>query len=404
MHRVPVPGASSGFWMGGFEGADHINMHGQALDMNALSGHIELLEEDYSRMSQLQLGTVRESVGWRICSEHVGTDQRYNFGRLRRMAAAAERHGLRVQWTLMHYGLPADVQLTGADFVARFAEFAALAAREIRRVRSVPSVYTPINEIGFLAWAYTRAHLIGARQGGDALELDGFDVKCRLVSAALAAVAAIRREDPGATFLQVEPLIHVTTAADRPDLAEGAAIFTQYQWQAWDLMLGRLRPELGGSENAVDLIGVNHYHDSQWELPTGQPLQWNPPDPRRRALADLLHETWQRYDRPLLVAETSHVGAGRVAWLDMVAKQALQASARAVPLQGICLYPVADRPDWNDGTHWHRCGLWDCGEGADARLQRRPVTAYLNALRSHQHTVREHLSQGIASRALSRTA
>ncbi|MET0281777.1 MAG: amine oxidase, partial [Steroidobacteraceae bacterium] len=179
------------FWMGGFEGADHINCHGAALDMNALSGHVELLEGDYARLAAMGFGGVRESVGWRIASLQPAPGQRYDFARLRRTALTAQRSGAQVLWTLMHYGIPDDLNLTDADFTARFAEFAGLAAREIRRIAGEPSVYTPINEIGFLAWAYTQSHLIGSRRGGDAAALCGYETKCRLVKAALAGVAAI---------------------------------------------------------------------------------------------------------------------------------------------------------------------------------------------------------------------
>ena len=36
------------FWMGGFEGADHLNSHGAALDMTRANGHIDRLDEDYA--------------------------------------------------------------------------------------------------------------------------------------------------------------------------------------------------------------------------------------------------------------------------------------------------------------------------------------------------------------------
>jgi hypothetical protein len=30
-----------------------------------------------------------------------------------------------------------------------------------------------------------------------------------------------------------------------------------------------------------------------------------------------------------------------------------------IPIEGVCLYPILDRFDWNDPTHWHNSGLWD---------------------------------------------
>ncbi|MET0280198.1 MAG: amine oxidase, partial [Steroidobacteraceae bacterium] len=190
--------------------------------------------------------------------------------------------------------------------------------------------------------------------------------------------------DPGALMLQVEPLIHVCAAPDRPDLIEASATFTAYQWQAWDLLLGRAQPELGGHAGAIDLIGVNHYHDAQWELPSGTALAWNPVHAGRRSVAELLEEAAARYQLPMVIAETSNVGSQRVAWLNMITAQTLQAMAHGVPIQGICLYPIVDRPDWNNGAHWHNSGLWDAGEGVDARLRRTLATAYASELRSSQ--------------------
>ncbi len=351
------------FWMAGFEGADHVNMHGEALDMTHITGHDEQVEADYARLAALGIRTVRESVGWRV-ADPAGSG-RFDFSRLRRFAAAAERHGIQVLWTLMHYGTPPGLHIMDADFVPRLRDFAAAAARELRRITGAPTTYTPINEIGFLAWAVACSDLIRGQSGcgprGEAL--DGYAVKHRLVEGALASIDAVAEADPGARFLHVEPLIHVAAPHGRPDLQHAAETFSGYQWQAWDMLLGRLAPELGGSARAVDLIGVNHYHDSQWEFGGGA-LDWRGRDPRRRTFSDLLGEAWRRYRLPLVVAETSHFGGNRAEWLEEIAAETCRAAAAGVPVQGLCLYPVVDRPCWNDLDHWHHSGLWDIVDAA----------------------------------------
>lgn len=35
------------------------------------------------------------------------------------------------------------------------------------------------------------------------------------------------------------------------------------------------------------------------------------------------------------------------------------ANDQGVPVDGICLYPIMDRPDWENEKHWHNSGLWD---------------------------------------------
>ena len=372
------------FWMAGFEGADHIDLHGQALDMVALTGHAAQFDADHARVAALGMRTIRESVGWRVCAPH--SHRSLDLSRLLMALDAAQTHGLQVLWTLMHYGTPPDVRVTDADFAQRFADFAAAAARCLRTHTGAPSIYNPINEIGFLAWAMANQRVLG----GECSERDGYVVKSYLVRAALLGMDAIRAEDTGARFIHIEPLIHVVPPSGHPELAQAAAEFCAYQWQVWDMLLGRQAPELGGTPAAVDWIGVNHYHDAQWEFGSGLPLDWHLGDPRRQPFRSLLQEAWQRYGLPLVVAETSHVGVGRARWLHEMAAHTEAAMLAGARVEGMCLYPAVDRPDWNDHTHWHRSGLWDAiAPGADegalaAPLARRLATDYATALEQWQ--------------------
>lgn len=349
-----------GFWMAGFEGADHINGHGVPLDMVASSHHDELVDDDYAALRERGIRVVRESMGWRLCEP----GEHFDFGRVRRFEAAARRHGLQIQWTLMHYGTPTGVNLLDDGICDRFASFARAAAMQVAECSDDAPVYTPINEIGFLAWAATQTRLFhpygkdDERAAGTTLT-DGFHIKCRLVKAALAGIRAIQEVAPRARFLHVEPIVHVVPPPDQPQLQALADEVASYQWQVWDMLAGKLLPELGGHPQALDLIGVNHYHSGQWEVITERRLHWHLGDPRRRPLREMLRSVWQRYARPLVIAETSHIGDGRVAWLDDIAAQARTAIAEGVPLKGICLYPIVDRHDWDDPAHWHHSGLWD---------------------------------------------
>ena len=170
-----------------------------------------------------------------------------------------------------------------------------------------------------------------------------------------------------------------------------AARVAGWQWQAWDMLCGTLLPELGGSPAALDLIGVNYYHNCQWELDTGRTLEWHLRDPRRVPLSSLLRRAATRYGKDVLVSETSHVGAGRAEWLADVAGEVSRARAGGVGVAGICLYPIVDRPDWQEADHWHHSGLFDVShEGpSGAALARRLHRPYARALRRAQR--RPHL-------------
>ncbi len=351
------------FWMGGFEGADHVNGLGAELDMARANGHLDQLEADHARAAALGIGCIRESIGWRLCepSPHV-----FDTERVLRIAQSARRHGLQVIWTFMHYGTPPDVTLLDDSFCDRFVQFAVAMARTVGPVGARPPVYNLINEISFLAWAVSETNLMHPYRS-DPHEpqrrvVSGFDVKRRLVRATLVATAAIRAIDASARFLQVEPVIHVTAPANRPDLAALAADVDGYQWQVWDMLAAGRETALGQLVGGLDLVGLNHYHCGQWEVGTQARLDWYQRDPRRRPLSSLLVEAWSRYQRPLIVAETSHVGEGRAQWLHEIASEVTDARQLQVPVHGICLYPLVDRPDWNAATHWHRSGLWDVDE------------------------------------------
>ncbi len=383
------------FWMAGFEGADHLNGHGEPLDMVRASGHLAQLDADYARVAALGLCTVRESVGWRLSERPLGAGRSaFDFTRLVGCARAARRHGLQVLWSLMHYGTPADVDLFDDAFEERFVRYAAAVATALRPLSDEPPVYTPINEIGFLAWAVAETRLMqpyASRQGGERggrSEVSGYAVKCRLVRATLAAMQAIRAIDPRARFMQVEPLVHVVAPREAPELAALAEQVCAYQWQTWDLLAGRLQPELGGTPEALDIVGVNHYHSGQWEVGTERRLAWHLHDPRRVPFDALLRRAWQRYRRPLVVAETSHIGRGRAQWLADIATGVERAIAEGVPVHGLCLYPAVDRPDWDNLGHWHHSGLWDVvDDGSDAgaaSLTRRLQPGYARMLRRWQ--------------------
>lgn len=150
------------FWMGGYEGADHVNGQGRALDLVRATGHLDRLDEDYRAAARLGLRSLRESVGWRLAEPAPG---RYDFARAHRMARAARRHGVQLLWTVMHYGTPTDLSLFDDALIDRFARFAGALAVELAPYAddAEPPVYTLVNEIGFVAWAAcTAARAAGA--------------------------------------------------------------------------------------------------------------------------------------------------------------------------------------------------------------------------------------------------
>jgi UDP-galactopyranose mutase len=88
------------------------------------------------------------------------------------------------------------------------------------------------------------------------------------------------------------------------------------------------------------------------------------------------------------VSETSHFGAGRGRWITEVAEEVARAREAGVGVEGLCVYPIIDRPDWEHPDHWHHSGLWDLRRGTDGKLERVLSQQYADHLRRAQERIR----------------
>jgi beta-glucosidase/6-phospho-beta-glucosidase/beta-galactosidase len=350
--------------MGGFESACHINESGLRLDMLAATQHDRFVREDYAALRSMRIATVRDTARWHLIET---TPYVYDFATLDRYVDAANAVGVEVIWDLLHYGWPEGLDVYSSEFVARFAAFCGAIATRLRDRIPERRWYTPINELSFFAWAAGEVgwfHPFSRHRGGE--------FKRQLVRAWIAAVDAIRDADPTARFVSVEPVIHTVPPKGSADIGGRAAAQTASQWEAWDLITGRIEPELGGAEHYLDVIGVNFYHDNQWEVPGGEKIPWHihPRDPRWVPFSRLIRGAYDRYQRPIIIGETSHVGSGRAEWIRELTDEVIIAVQNGLPLEGICLYPIMDRFEWNDPTHWHNSGLWDFVTEPDGTFRR----------------------------------
>jgi beta-glucosidase/6-phospho-beta-glucosidase/beta-galactosidase len=382
VHGSPLPRHRptifSSFWMAGFESSCHVNLHGKRLDMIAATQHDRFVEADYARLRRIGIFSVRDTVRWHLIERGSGV---FDFSSLAPMAAAARRQRMQVVWDLCHYGWPDSLDIFSPEFVDRFGKFCRAVAQYLREQSDEVPLYTPINEISFLAWAAGEAGWFfphGNKQGGE--------IKRQLVRASIAGIEAIWSIDPRARIVTAEPRIHVVPPAGKVDIGGAAARFSNSQFEAWDMLAGIAAPELGGHPRYLDVMGVNFYHDNQWEHPGGKKIAWHilPRDSRWVPFNELLRETYERYRRSIFVAETSHVGSGRAQWLDEMTQELCLAIDHGVPLEAICLYPIIDRFEWNDPSHWHNSGVWDIEPDEHGNLVRVLNEAYASQLRRSQ--------------------
>lgn len=376
------------FWSAGFECADHVNAHGERVDLLQLSGHDRLALEDFLAMQSFGIRTAREGIRWSLVEKRA---RQYDWSSAEQILDAALRTGTQVVWDICHFGFPDDCSPLHPQFSRRFASLCRAFVRWYRgRVPDGPLIVTPINEVSFISW------LCGEVGGAAPFAVRmGWDVKYHLMRAYIEGIAAAREEDPGVRILTTEPLISVVPPLN-PTVEEiaAAALEHENQWQSLDMLCGRMCPELGGTPDNLDILGFNYYFNNQNDITYCGCLPWANEcgDPRWRPLRDLLGEASARYGRPLMLSETSHSGIDRPHWIRFVAEECAAAIQNNIPLWGICLYPIIDRPDWDHLHHWHHSGLWDRGEDGAERVLCEPYAA---GLRDAQRCIAQAL-QGAA--------
>ena len=359
---LPPPDLFRSFWMGGYECATHINVFDHRLDMLASIQHDTQAEQDYALLQTVGMRVARDGLRWHLIEKTPG---QYDWSSFEPMLQAALRQNVQVIWDICHYGWPNGLDIFSTEFIDRFARFCGAAARFIADHTAEVPFYSPINEMSFFSWAATRDFMYPFAHGRDN------ELKHQMIRACIAGIEAIWQVDPRARMTFPEPIIHVVSPRAHAEYEAEAQAYNESQYEVWEMLTGRLHPELGGHPKYLDIIGANFYHSNQWEI-HGTRLRWeeHPRDDRWRPLHRMLGDIWERFRRPLYVAETSHVGVGRADWIRETAAEVVLARQQGVPLEGVCLYPILDRFDWQDANHWHNSGLWDLPKDASGNYQR----------------------------------
>jgi hypothetical protein len=358
-------GLFESFFLGGFECSTHRLRTGRRLDVVHSTRHDELPASDYLLLQQYGIRTARDGFRWHLIEQSPG---RYDFSSATGMLRAARETGMQVIWDLWHYGWPDDIDIFSAAFVDRFTAFAREAAALISEYNDAPMI-SPVNEISFFSWAGGEGGIFNpfATHRGD-------EMKRQLVRASIHAIDAIRRVNPAIRIFQIDPIINVLPKGNTEEDARNAEAYRRSQFEAWDMILGRAQPGLGGREDFIDVIGVNYYIHNQFVWDGGG---IGPADPRYRHVSVMLQEVYERYRRPLFVAETGIEDETRPAWLRYICKEVFTALEAGVPVEGICLYPIVNHPGWDDDRHCYN-GMFDYADAAGRREPYQPLIEELS--------------------------
>lgn len=340
------------FFMGGFECADHINRSGERINLQTETLHHEKLKEDYSALKEIGISVVREGVCW---SEVETAPYTYDFSRLLPFFKISKQLDIQIIWDMCHFGYPDDLIPTHPLFTDRFRSYCEEFTKfHLRHSDQIPWI-VPINEISFLSW-----HSGDMRGTVPFAVNSGWDIKYHLCKAAIMGIKSIKAVCPECVVLVVEPLVKVHQESPyvfNPEVEK----MNNFQYQAMDIVLGRTCPELMGDPGLVDVLGFNYYYNNQW-TENHVTLPWPDIENRLTPFSDLLAEVSKRYQYPIIITETGHFGDLRPQWLQEIISECRKAIKNGVDLRGMCIYPVIDRPDWDDLSSYSNCGLWDFDE------------------------------------------
>jgi beta-glucosidase/6-phospho-beta-glucosidase/beta-galactosidase len=363
------------FFMAGFECSTFVWKDRQRKDYVAATGHDRHLKRDLAAAMDLGFGVVREAIRWPQVDLGGGV---YDWSSVKLVQDAATQCKITPIWDLCHYGLPDGCDAFSGECLERFVDYCRAAAQFVTSTAEGPYFFTPINEITFFSAAASDLGWMYPFAKGKEDEL-----KRALCRMDIEGARAIRKVEPDARMVHVDPMVHAVPPPARPDLADEARDEAYREaYEAFDMLFGRIAPDLGGSPEILDIIGVNVYHYSQVQLDADKKREiLGPRDPRRKPLSELLKFASNRYHRPIIIGETSGYQDRRAEWLHMTMEESLKALNSGVDLHGVCLYPFVDVPDWWT-QKWAKIGIYDVADKES--FERVPCDAYIEELRRWQ--------------------
>lgn len=360
------------FIMGGFECADHVNRSGERINLLKETQHDIRFHEDYQALATIGIKTVREGICWSVVEK---SPEVFDFSEVLNRMKAAEKLGIQIIWDLIHFGYPDGIYPTHPLFCQRFERLCGAFAVFHKENSKQELFVVPINEISFLSW-----HSGDVRGTVPFAVNSGWDIKYHLCKAAILGIKMLKKTNPDCQIILVEPLVEIHASEQQSDVYE----LNENQFQVMDIIAGRICPELGGSEEFLEILGFNYYWNCQWKA-YAEPLDWPDTQEKRKPFSEMLLKAYERYKKPIFISETGHFGTGRAQWLDEITAEYLIAQKKGVDLRGLCIYPVTDRPDWDDITSYCQCGIWDLDENKN----RIPHQPYIDAVLQVQSAIKK---------------
>jgi hypothetical protein len=283
--------------------------------------HDDFLDIDHALMRQIGCMGVRDAARWYVSHPAPHT---FDWSWMDRVVDSATKHDLRLYLDLWHYGYPDWLDIVSPDAPAHFAEF----ARQIAQRYPSLEHYCVSNEPSLMVEFAGR---IGRWKPflRQRVPVEFRRQICRMIIAASKAILEVK---PDALLILPEPW-HANPKMDE-----------DYQAAVIDTVLGLHDPELGGSDDLVTIIGLNHYRDTT--IPPFHQLLINA---RKR---------WPQ--KPLWLTETSGPPQGwqQTEWFWWMLAETRLANLEGVNIEVFTWAPAISMYDWVHEERHLRNGIW----------------------------------------------
>ncbi|MDQ3814535.1 MAG: family 1 glycosylhydrolase [Armatimonadota bacterium] len=375
--------------------------NGRIMDEYELTGHYQRWREDLALMARLGVRTARYGVPWHRISP---APRRWDWSWSERSLERLLELGIDPIVDLVHYGVPQWME--GAwlhpDFPEHMAEYAARLAERFRgRIRW----WTPLNEPRITAWNCGKLGWWPPCLKGWHGFVQVLLPLCRGIVRTGQALRAVDSENVlvhvDATNLWLPPVPH------EEDLIAQTQFRRDLVFLALDLISGRVSEEhplwhwllRHGASAAtlewfqehgieLDIIGLNLYpmlSQKQFVRSSSGRVYLRYPYGCAAMIEQIVELYWNRYHRPMMIAETAGRGrvARRMAWLHESVAGVRHLRERGIPLVGYTWWPMFALVAWayrqgNDplGNYVVQMGLWDLDRDTLERVHTPLVDAY----------------------------
>lgn len=375
-------------------GIENAHMPDLNVDELGWTGHRALWREDLDLARALGITHIRHGLPW---AELNPAPSRFDWSWSDAVVEHLLHIGLEPIWDLVHFGAPAwlPLGLRDPDYPEAVAAYTGAFAA---RYQGVVNKITPFNE------PYIAAVFRGSIGIWPPFETgrEGFVRSLApIVDGLHRSIKAIRANNGAAEIWQNDAVDRFTAGSQ--ELSAEARLLTLERYSAFDILHGLAGP---GSESyellsaagfdaakleryaldptPVDVIGMDYYPGSEHriELRTGPllPHEWGQrelfvsrPDPEPAGIASIAKTYFERYGRPIFIAETS-AETLRPEWLEWSTAECARARLDGVPLIGYTWWPFFDHIDWNTALSrltGHVCpaGLYHLQPSVEDRLE-----------------------------------